>query len=208
MVPSWVFDVDEFDDSLLTDLTVFEELDMDLLQIEKTSLFIVSYPWVFLQAYLQSNDIEVEHPLAKRSKVDFWGPFAVVSLYCGILWIGGVKNIPWIIPIWGSFAFLSHLVARVSFKSTYIIHVSILGYSLVPVIPFCSLVMIFHPSEWYSLIFQMLLLMWSLLSLYVSFRDLLYTKVSITPPPPVSFVFTFIADFLIYSFANRIRLRL
>ena len=170
----------EYDESLLTNLTMLEELEIDLIKIRKASLFMVHYPWSFLQVYLQFNTSElvIEHPLSKSSKEDFWGPFAVVSVYCGILWVGNVKNIPWIIAIWASFAFLSHLVARVSHQSTYILHATILGYSFAPLIPFCLLLMFFHRGEFYLLIVQVLVLSWSMLWVHVSFRELLFHKVS------------------------------
>lgn len=178
MVPAWVFDVDEVDDFLLVNLTMLEELDVDLVNIRKTLLFMACYPWTFSRAYLQSNTMEllVEHPLSKCSKIDFWGPSFVVSLYCGILWTWNVKNVPWILVIWTSSAFFTHLVARVSHKSTYMLHATILGYSMVPLIPFSFLSVILHSQERYLLVIQVLVLLWSILSVYVSFRELLCAK--------------------------------
>lgn len=170
----------EFDESLLTDLTMLEDLDIDLINIQRSCLFMVYHPWAYLQAYFRFNSVElvVAHPMSKSPKVDFWGPFAVVSSYCGILWMANVKNIPWIIVIWASFAFLSHLVARVSYQSTYILHATIFGYSVVPLIPYCVLLIVFNIAESLSFVIQVLVLSWSMLFVYVSFRELLCTKVN------------------------------
>ena len=175
----WLLDSEEVDDFLPVNLTMLEELELDFVNIGRTTLFMTCYPWTFLYIYLQSNTMEmaVEHPLSKCSKVDFWGPSAVVSLYCGILWTWNVKNVPWILVIWAFSAFFSHLVARVSHKSTYILHATILGYSIVPLIPFSLLVVVSHSEEWYLLVVKFLVSLWSLLSVYISFRELLCPKV-------------------------------
>ena len=68
-------------------------------------------------------------------QVDFWGPCFFVSVYVALLWLMRVKHVSWVYLIWTLAAAFNHLVARVwSSTSALSLHLSVLGYSILPVV--------------------------------------------------------------------------
>ena len=78
--------------------------------------------------------------------------------------------------IWTSFAFFAHLVARVSLKSTYALHISVLGYSILPIIPVAVIILIFRPPVWFASLAQLAVVAWASLSAFISYQDLLVAR--------------------------------
>jgi len=82
-----------------------------------------------------------------NSSIDFWGPALTVTMYASLLWLGSQKNVPHVYVIWCIGAFMSHLTTRPFLEgSSLSFHLSILGYSLVPQIPLCLVILLFQPS--------------------------------------------------------------
>jgi hypothetical protein len=104
-----------------------------------------------------------------NNNIDFWGPCSVISLYGLILWLGRVKDVPWIYVIWSLAAVFNHLVNRVWFNSTLMIHFSLLGYSVAPLIPFAAIILLICPPIWFSTILEIVSIIWSSSSAILSY---------------------------------------
>lgn len=63
----------------------------------------------------------------KNIVIDFWGPFSIMSIYSLVLWIGKVRDVPWIYAIWTIAALFNHQISRVWYRSAFMMHISILG---------------------------------------------------------------------------------
>jgi hypothetical protein len=118
------------------------------------------------------------HPLHassvnNRYSIDFWGPCSVVSVFSLVLWIGRVKEVPWIYVIWSFAAVFNHLVSRVWYRSTLMIHIALLGYSIVPLIPFTLLILMFNPPFWLSTCLELLGIIWATLSAITSYTTII-----------------------------------
>lgn len=107
-----------------------------------------------------------------RRTIDFWGPCAVVSAYCIILWIGRVREVPWVFFVWACAAVLNHLVSRVWCHSSLMIHVALLGYSIVPLIPFSLLIVILRPSTPIGLSMEFVSIVWASLAAATSYNTI------------------------------------
>lgn len=106
------------------------------------------------------------HPLfnshgSPNQHIDFWGPCAVVSLYGLVLWLGRVHDVPWIYLIWSIASVANHLISRVWYKSTLLIHAAILGYSVIPIIPFAAFILFIGPPVWLATAFEVISVIWS-----------------------------------------------
>jgi hypothetical protein len=180
LLPDWVFDVDETDEAPSSSQSILQELEIDIVHIRKVSTYMLSN--VLIKAYKVFDPryvmTDTVHPLAGDSSFEFWGPFAVVSLYTAILWLGRVRNVSWIFFVWIFFSFFMHIVARVSFKSTYALHISILGYSFLPIIPFSVMVVLIRPPVWLASTAQSIAVAWAAASAYTSYQMLLKEKTS------------------------------
>ena len=180
LFPSWIFDVDESDENLISDQTLLQELDIDLTHIRKTLKFM---QYVVLIKILnivnfkhRVSPIIIENPLILDKAPEFWGPFAVVSVYALVLWLGKVRNVSWIFLIWLTFSFFNHLVTRVTFKSTYALHMYVMGYSIVPIVPWLLMIIIFRPAVWLASSIQIISIIWASITAYISYSTLLSNR--------------------------------
>lgn len=110
-----------------------------------------------------------KHPLSiltsssssSQPTIDFWGPCAVMSTYVAILWLGRVRDGPWAYVIWSFAAIFHHFIMRASSKSTLLMHMALLGYSIAPIIPFALIIVLFHPPVWLATVLEVLAVVWS-----------------------------------------------
>lgn len=110
------------------------------------------------QPYLATSNLN-------RNNIDFWGPFFIISLYCLVLWLGRVRDVPWIFVIWTIAATMNHLVSRVWYhSSSLLVHVALLGYSVAPIIPFALLSLFISPPLWLGSLLQIISILWSSIS--------------------------------------------
>ena len=108
-----------------------------------------------------------------RRSIDFWGPCAVVSIFSLVLWLGRVREVPWIYLMWSIAATVNHLVSRVWYHSSLMIHVALLGYATVPLIPFAIIIVIFNPPVWISTTLEVLSIIWASLSAITSYATIM-----------------------------------
>jgi len=110
--------------------------------------------------------------------VDFWGPAMVVTVYCALLWLGSQSAVPYVYIIWLLGALLAHLTCRPFLaSSTFFFHLSILGYSLVPQIPMCFIIIVGRPSLFASTILQMIGVSWSATAAVMSYTVICRPKI-------------------------------
>jgi len=83
-------------------------------------------------------------------KHDFWGPFAIVTLYGLVLWLSSDRDVSWVYVVWCVGSIFSHLVARVwTTTSTFSLHCSIIGYSITPMLfPISIFILCIRPVRW------------------------------------------------------------
>lgn len=104
-----------------------------------------------------------------RQSIDFWGPCSVMILYCFVLWLGRVKDVAWIFVIWTAAAIFNHMVSRVFYHSSLLIHVALLGYSIAPMIPIAALIMLLGPPVWLAGLLQLTAIAWASTSAIMSY---------------------------------------
>jgi hypothetical protein len=124
--------------------------------------------------------LKEKHPFAassSNSNIDFWGPCCLVSFYGFILWLGKVKDIPWIYVIWCLASFLNHLVCRVWYNSTIMMHASLLGYSVTPIIPIAAIILLISPPVWISTILESICIVWSASAAVLSYYTILIVSI-------------------------------
>ena len=96
--------------------------------------------------------------------------YLLFSLYSALLWLDRVRDVGWLFMIWSMASLFNHFVCRVFFKqSRLMIHYSLLGYSVTPLIPFAALIIIFHPPVWMCTIFEIIAVIWSSLAAFFSY---------------------------------------
>lgn len=105
---------------------------------------------------------------------DFWGPCLVVTGYCSLLWLAGQDDVPYVYIIWLSGAILNHLTIRPYLnKSTILFHLSILGYSLVPMIFLCLFIILGRLPLWLSTVIEIVAVLWSSFAATMSYNMIL-----------------------------------
>lgn len=73
----WIFEVDEVDEDISTNLSILQELEIDIELIYQTIKWMLSYPWFWMFCNTSSTR---SHPLiSPTSQKEFWGPCFVVS---------------------------------------------------------------------------------------------------------------------------------
>ena len=106
-------------------------------------LFLFRYNQVLLERFpsLQQQSMPSSSSVTSTHSIDFWGPCFIISLYGAILWFAKVNNVPWLYIIWTISASFHHLVCRIWYdKSSLLLHLSLLGYSITPVIPIAGII--------------------------------------------------------------------
>ena len=106
-------------------------------------------PWLRICRGKPTERHPLNMQLTPHQSIDFWGPCLVVSVYILILWLGNVRDGTWTYVIWTITSIFNHFVMRSYNKSTLLMHMSILGYSIAPMIPFSTLILLILFS-WYS----------------------------------------------------------
>ena len=98
------------------------------------------------------------------------GPCTIVSLYGAILWIGNVRDVPWIYIIWLVASIFNHFICRVWFTHPkLLLHSALLGYSITPILPLTSIHVIFHPPFFISVMIILCSLAWSSFSAIMAY---------------------------------------
>ena len=119
---------------------------------------------------LQSSSSDTHN---NNSSIDFFGPCSIVSLYSFVLWIGSVNDVPWIYVIWTIAAIMNHFISRVWCKSTLMIHIAILGYSMAPLIPCAAIIVFINMPIWVATTLEIICILWASLSTILSYTMIL-----------------------------------
>lgn len=119
------------------------------------------------------------HPLytsaSNKQAIDFWGPYGTVSLLILILWIGHVRDVPWIYVIWSAAAVFNHFVTRPWYPSSFLTHVALLGYSIAPLIPFATVILIAKPPVVIKTILEIVAIAWGSTAAILSYLTVIVT---------------------------------
>jgi hypothetical protein len=173
-LPSWLFDISEYDDEINTSTNLLKELDIDIVQITENISFNFIYPVRYvLNKYNRIGFRNDEsHPLMNTNNIDFWGPTFCVSALCVCLWFGEVRFVAWIYLIWLAGSLFNHLVTRVWLdnRAKLYLHFAILGYSCGPLIPFILILVIFNVSIFFSYMIILSAITYSTIAAYSSYR--------------------------------------
>lgn len=128
-----------------------------------------------------------KHPLHKTGlhsdnrSIDFFGPCSMVSLYALVLWLGRVRDVPWIYVIWTVAAVVNHFISRVWCKSSLMIHIALLGYSFSPLIPFAAIIVFINMPIWLATILEIISIMWASIAAILSYSMILSIAPQNTP---------------------------
>jgi len=120
-----------------------------------------------------------KHPLHKTGlhsenrSIDFFGPCSMVSLFSLVLWLGRVRDVPWVYVIWAVAAVMNHFITRVWCKSSLMIHIALLGYSLSPLIPFAAIIVFVNMPIWLATILEIVSVVWASLGAILSYSSVL-----------------------------------
>lgn len=178
-LPSWLFDIDVEDEENHNGESILQELEIDPAHIFN------NVKWVFLAPFHRAlGKTKERHPLLHQAAVasapmnkhsiDFWGPCLVVSLYGVVLWSSGkVQDVSWIFAIWTIGAMFNHMVCRATMKSSLMIHVAVLGYSVISIIPVAIIVLLAHPTGWLASLLEIVFVLWTAYGTMHSYNVLL-----------------------------------
>jgi hypothetical protein len=111
--------------------------------------------------------------LSDNKSIDFFGPCAMVSLYCLVLWLGRVRDVPWVYVIWSVAAVVNHFLSRVWCKSSLMIHIALLGYSVTPLIPFAALIVLLNMPIWLATVLEIISIFWASIAAILSYSTIL-----------------------------------
>lgn len=187
-LPHWMFDVDEDDDPLdiRQNVSLLQELEIDLEQISICVMWMLVAPWRQLFSWAQTAGA---HPIHRATNIDFWGPATCVTIYGALLWLCNVRDVPWIYVIWTAGAVFNHLTSRAwSNASSLLLHLAIMGYSLCPLIPIATLIVLSRPPLWLANALEAVALLWAAAAAYLSYCMVWRTasaRVSLLAPPIV-----------------------
>ncbi len=106
-----------------------------------------------------------------KKNIDFWGPCGIVSLYIAILRLADVKHVPWVYMIWSLAAVFNHLVTRtvLAGASSVSLHLSVLGYSVCPIVIFTAPLLLFSPTPTVFLCIQCVAALYASLSALLAY---------------------------------------
>jgi hypothetical protein len=120
-----------------------------------------------------------KHPFHKtglhsdNKSIDFFGPCAMVSFYSLVLWLGRVRDVPWIYVIWAVTSVVNHFITRVWCKSSLMFHIALLGYSCSPLIPFAAIIVLVNMPIWLATILEIISICWASTSAILSYSTIL-----------------------------------
>ena len=81
-----------------------------------------------------------------------------------------VRDVGWLFIIWSFAALFNHFVCRVFYKqSRLMIHYSLLGYSVTPLIPLAAFIILVHPPVWVCTVFEIIGVLWSSIAAFLSY---------------------------------------
>lgn len=175
-IPLWLFEVEE-DDDINEQTALLEELDIDISQILQSLLWMLNGP-ILRIIKGRSTDISSKNPLlaVHKSTIDFWGPCMCICFYSTMLWISNVKDGTWAFIIWTFTSIFNHLVMRTYTKSTLLLHMAILGYSITPWLPFAGIILLAHPPIWLSRIFECFALIYTCIACILAYLSVVITS--------------------------------
>lgn len=128
-----------------------------------------------------------KHPFHKTGlhsdsrSIDFFGPCSMVSLYALVLWLGRVRDVPWVYVIWSVAAIVNHFISRVWCKSSLMIHIALLGYSFSPLIPFAAIIVFINMPIWLATTLEIISIMWASIAAILSYSMILSIAPQNTP---------------------------
>jgi hypothetical protein len=173
-LPNWIFDIDDEDESATSSRTLFQELEIDPGHIYRNVMWMLFGPCYRLVGRpYKRHPLHASSSANNRRGIDFWGPCAAVSIFSLILWLGRVREVPWIYLVWAIAAVVNHMVSRVWFHSSLMIHVALLGYATVPLIPFALLIILVNPPVWISTTLEIISIIWASLSAITSYATII-----------------------------------
>lgn len=106
---------------------------------------------------------------------DFWGPFGVVTGYCSMLWLAGQDDVSYVYLVWILSSTFHHFtVSPYLEESTILLHMSILGYSLVPLIPLVFLIVVSTLPSWAVTLTESLAVTWGSIAGIMSYKTILF----------------------------------
>jgi len=162
-LPSWIFDVDEFDD--LTDAENLDLIDPEVIRIlcSMWRFCLKTLPLAVLTCGCRdTGGLMMKLDLEAKDFGNVWGPLAVVGSFMLVLWAGAVKDATWALFIWTAASTVSHLIGRASLKtSKLVIHMGILGLSILPLVPIALIIVIFDPTNWVRTVLSTLGILWA-----------------------------------------------
>ena len=117
--------------------------------------------------------------LNMEPKNDFWGPCIVISIYGAVLWLDRVEDVPWLYVIWTLASVFNHFVCRVFYKSSrLLIHYTLLGYSIIPILPFTIIIIICSPPVWMCTVLEVIAVIWSSSAAILSYVNVFRKAIS------------------------------
>ena len=83
-----------------------------------------------------------------------------------------LQDILWVFIIWCLASFFQHLVARVFIvNSTISIHIAIMGYSVLPLIPLIAIEFLIQPPFFIAMTLNWIAIIWATFSAYLAYID-------------------------------------
>ena len=108
-----------------------------------------------------------------HKSIDFFGPCAIISLFGLVLWLGRVRDVPWVYVIWSIAYVINHFISRVWCKSSLMMHIALLGYSVAPIIPFVAIIVFINMPVWLATCLEILSVLWASTSAILSYSMIL-----------------------------------
>jgi hypothetical protein len=226
-LPGWLFDIidDEEDSESTQQKSLLEELEIDPKHIYRNIVWMLIGPCLKIVGRpYKRHPLYVSNANVDKHSIDFWGklvfepfrfqiliywfllgPCAVVSFYCLILWLGRVKEVAWIFVIWSIAAILNHFASRVFYRSSLMIHIALLGYSITPVIPFAAIILFLNPPLWLATLLEFISISWAATSAILSYSTIVSISVENKPKLYLLFPTVILMELYITSLIPLIR---
>ena len=224
-LPPWIFDVYDEDHIIIDELDVstnstfptsntnintnsnsteikrslLDELGIDLRPSLLMIYFVLKLPYLLLIEKFNISKITSLFPLKYDNLSEIHGPLMIISILAGIQWLGlSHRDATWMYIIWICASFFSHLVGRVCLhRSSMIIHMCILGYSVVPVIPLSLFHIFVKPSPSAAIIIDLHVIAWCGAAAHIMHKYL--SNIVITPSNSNSNIYS---SNMVYSNSN------
>ena len=133
------------------------------------------YDTLNASASLQGFGVPSSGDDAEDKPFDFWGPFGVVTGYCSMLWLAGQDDVSYVYLVWMLSSTFHHFTVRPYLEeSTILLHMSILGYSLVPLIPLVFLIVVSTLPSWSVTLIECLAVSWGSIAAVMSYKTILF----------------------------------